>query len=70
MRELSSIEITGVSGAGMTFTTPVNASTLNDLSKFGGVTKYATAAFSVGYAIGTWLNERYNISGRIVDALD
>ncbi|HTQ35678.1 MAG TPA: hypothetical protein VMH77_01470 [Steroidobacteraceae bacterium] len=69
MRELDSTEIMNVSGAGVNFTTPLTLSMLNDISVFGGVTRFATAAFSAGYALGTYLNDEYDISTKVVDVL-
>lgn len=70
MRELTATEIFGVGGAeGLNFTSPINAATLNNVAKASTVGRMVTASFALGYAIGTYLNERYSISTRIVDLL-
>ena len=69
MRELNASEITGVSGGGLTFTGSLTLSMLNDVATLSGVLRYASAAFSAGYAVGTYLDSRYNISSKIADLL-
>lgn len=68
MRELDSSEILAVGGA-LSLTTPLTAGLLNSVSNFNAVTKLVTAAFGVGYAIGTFLNDQFDISTKIVDAI-
>jgi hypothetical protein len=70
MRELTATEIFEVSGAnGLSFTSPVTLSTLNSVSNATTVGKMLSLSFGVGYAIGSYLNEKFNISTKIVDLL-
>lgn len=70
MRELNSMELCEVSGAvSVKFTTPLTVGMLNTLTNFSPVAKYASGAFTAGYAVGTWLNDTFGISTRIVDAI-
>lgn len=70
MRELTADEIFEVGGAaGLEFTSPVTLSTLNNVSNATTVGRMVGLAFGIGYAIGSYLNERYSLSMRIVDLL-
>jgi len=69
MRELDATEIMAVRGAGVTFTTPLTLGMLNDISTLSGVGRYVTAAFSAGWSVGTYLNNKFDLSTRIVDAI-
>jgi hypothetical protein len=69
MRELTYGEASDVGGASLKLTTPLTWSLLNNVGNFNTVTKLAVASFSAGYAVGTFLNETFGISDRIVAAL-
>lgn len=70
MRELTANEIFEVGGAsGLNFNSPMTTSTLNNVANATTVGRMVTLSFGIGYAIGTYLNERYSISTRIVDLL-
>ncbi len=70
MRELTATEIFEVGGAGgLNFTSSITLGTLNSVSNFSTVTKMGSLAFGVGYAIGSYLNERFSLSMRIVDLI-
>lgn len=70
MRELTATEIFEVGGAdGLKFSSPITLGTLNTVSNATTVGRMVTGSFAVGYAIGTFLNERLNLSMHIVDLL-
>jgi hypothetical protein len=70
MRELTANEIFEVGGAaGLNFSSPINATTMNSVANATAAGRMVGLAFGVGYAIGTYLNERYSLSTRIVDLL-
>jgi hypothetical protein len=70
MRELTATELFEVGGAGpLSFTTPITSSVLNDVASATQVGKMVSLSFGVGYAIGSYLNERFNLSMKIVDFL-
>ncbi len=69
MRELSSLEIFEV-GGGINFTTPVTMSLLNNVANATVVGRWASAAFGAGYLLGTYLNNRFDLSTKLVDLLD
>ena len=68
MRELNCGEIRCVGGA-LNFTSPVTLATVNNVADATTVGRVLTTSFAVGYAIGTWLNNKFNLSTRIVDAI-
>ena len=68
MRELSSQEIFEV-GGGISFTTPLTMTLLNDTAVMSSIGPWVTGAFAAGYFIGTKLNARFNLSGKLVDLL-
>jgi hypothetical protein len=70
MRELTATEIFAVGGAnGLNFNSPVTLGTLNNVANATTVGKMTSLAFGVGYAIGSYLNERFSLSMRIVDLI-
>lgn len=70
MRELTATEIFDVCGAGgLNFSSPITMSTLNSVSNATTIGKMVSLSFGVGYAIGSYLNEKLNLSTKIVDAL-
>jgi hypothetical protein len=70
MRELTATEILEVGGAnGLNFTSNITLGTLNSVSNATTVGKMVSLSFGVGYAIGSYLNERLNLSMRIVDLI-
>ena len=69
MRELCAGEISLVQGSGVNFTSPITMGLLNNLADATAVGKATLGAFSVGYAIGTWLNNTFDLSTKIVDEL-
>lgn len=68
MRELSSQEICEV-GGGINFTTPITMTLLNDVAIVRTISPWVSGAFAAGYFVGTKLNERFNLSGKLVDLL-
>ena len=68
MRELSSQEIFEV-GGGINFTTPITMTLLNNVAEATIVGRWVTGAYGVGYLIGTYLNNQFNLSTKIVDRL-
>ncbi len=70
MRELCAGERSLVQGSGLNFTTPITMGLLNNVADATTVGKAVTGAFGVGYAIGTWLNNTFDLSTKIVDVLD
>lgn len=68
MRELTGNEIFEV-GGGITFTTPITMTLLNNVADATVVGRWAALSFSAGYYIGTKLNEKFNLSGKLVDLL-
>ena len=68
MRELSSMEIFEV-GGGLNFTSAVTFKLLNNVAEATTVGKWVSASFTAGYLVGTYLNNQFDISTRIVDAL-
>jgi hypothetical protein len=70
MRELTATEIFEVGGAGgLNFTSSITVGTLNSVSNATTVGKMVSLSFGVGYAIGSYLNEKFNLSTKIVDLL-
>ena len=70
MRELTATEILEVGGAGgLNFTSSISLGTLNSVSNATTVGKMVSLSFGVGYAIGSYLNERFYLSSKIVDLL-
>jgi hypothetical protein len=69
MRELSSTEVFEVGGGVLQFTTPITMSLLNNVASATTVGTWLSASFSAGYFIGTYLNRKYDLSTKIVDAI-
>jgi hypothetical protein len=70
MRELQANEmLCCAGGGGLNFTSPVTLGTLNSVSNATTVGRMLTASFTVGYAIGTYLNDKFDLSTRIVDRI-
>jgi hypothetical protein len=70
MRELTATEIFAVGGAnGLNFNSPVTLGTLNSVSNATTVGKMVSLSFGIGYAIGSYLNEKFNLSTKIVDLI-
>jgi hypothetical protein len=70
MRELSGTEIFEVGGGeGITFTTPVTMTLLNDVANATTVFRWLAGSFGAGYFVGTWMNQRFDISTKIVDLI-
>jgi hypothetical protein len=70
MRELCTQELCVVQGAGVNFNSPITPGLLNSVANATTVAKAVVASFTLGYAIGTWLNDKFDLSTKIVDALD
>lgn len=70
MRELCAGELSLVQGATLNFTSPITFGMLNSVTNATTVGKAVTTAFGVGYAIGTWLNNTFDLSTKIVDAIE
>jgi hypothetical protein len=68
MRELSNQEVLAV-GGGLSFSTPVTMSLLNNVANATTVGKWLSGSFAAGYGIGSYLNTRFSLSTKIVDAL-
>jgi len=70
MRELHANELLCCAGGGgLNFTTPLTMSTLNNVANATTVGRMVALSFTAGYAIGTYLNDKFDISTRIVDRL-
>jgi hypothetical protein len=70
MRELTATEIFGVGGAGgLTFTTALTPSVVNNVANATTVGRMVALSFGVGYAVGSYLNEKFSISTWLVDKL-
>ncbi len=70
MRELSFDEAFEVGGGDpLTFTTPITTAVLNDFVKANQIASAVGGSFIVGWTIGTWFNNRYGISTKIVDLI-
>ena len=70
MREMTMNEICCVGGGtGLEFTSPITLSTMNNVANATTVGRVAGVSFAIGYAVGTWLNNKFDISTRIVDLL-
>lgn len=70
MRELTATEIFEVGGAGdLTFSSPVTLAMLNNVSSASAIFKMAVASYGLGYALGTWLNNKFDISTSLLDWL-
>jgi hypothetical protein len=69
MRELSSTEVFEVGGGVLQFTTPITMSLLNNVASATTVGTWVSASFTAGYYIGSYLNTRFNLSTKIVDAI-
>jgi hypothetical protein len=68
MRELTNDEVCCVGGA-VDFTSPITLGLMNNVANATVVGRATALSFGVGYAIGTWLNNTFQISTRIVDAI-
>ena len=69
MRELSSTEIFGVSGGVLQFTSRITMSLLNNVGYATTVGSWVSASFTAGYFLGSVLNDRFDLSTKIVDAI-
>jgi hypothetical protein len=69
MRELTQDEVCCVGGAAVNFTSQITLGLLNNVADATVVGRATALSFGIGYAIGTWLNNTFNISTRIVDAI-
>jgi hypothetical protein len=68
MRELQANEmLCCAGGGGLTFTTPLTMTTVNNVANATTVGRMLALSFTAGYAVGTYLNDKFNISTRIVD---
>jgi hypothetical protein len=70
MRELCTEELSLVQGANLYFTSSISFATINSVANASTVAKALTTAFGAGYAVGTWLNNTFDLSTKIVDALE
>ncbi len=70
MRELTMMEIAGVTGAGpLTYTTHITTGLMNNVANATTVGRMVAISFTAGYAVGTWLNNTFDLSTRIVDRI-
>ena len=69
MRELCMGEMSLVQGAGVNFNSPLTVGMFNSVADTFVVAKAVTTAFTAGYAIGTWLNNTFDLSTKIVDLI-
>jgi hypothetical protein len=70
MRELNADEMLCCAGGGpLNFSSPMTTGTLNNVANATTVVRMLALSFTVGYSIGTYLNDKFNISTRIVDRI-